>query len=53
MEKSQVRRIAVVDDKGCICGIVAQADVAQNAGAQATAEVVQEVSKGQSATGGF
>lgn len=45
MEESQVRRIAVVDDDGKICGIVAQADVARNADGQKTAQVVQEVSK--------
>jgi CBS domain-containing protein len=45
MEESQVRRIAVVDSGGKICGIVAQADVARNADEQKTAEVVQEVSK--------
>jgi len=45
MEESQVRRIAVVDNNGCICGIVAQADVALNADDEKTAEVVQEVSR--------
>jgi CBS domain-containing protein len=45
MEESQVRRVAVVDDGGKICGIVAQADVALNADEGQTAEVVQEVSK--------
>jgi CBS domain-containing protein len=45
MEESQVRRIAVVDDKGCICGIVAQADIALSADDHTTAEVVQEVSR--------
>lgn len=45
MEESQIRRIAVVDGKGMVCGIVAQADVANNAGARQTAEVVQEVSR--------
>jgi CBS domain-containing protein len=45
MEESQVRRIAVVDDNGKICGIVAQADIARNADERKTAEVVQEVSK--------
>lgn len=49
MEQSQVRRIAVVDQNGACCGIVAQADVATNAGARQTAEVVQEVSKGATA----
>jgi CBS domain-containing protein len=45
MEESQIRRIAVVDENGACCGIVAQADVATNAGQRVTAEVVQEVSK--------
>ena len=45
MEKSQVRRIAVVDGDGKICGIVEQADVARNADTQKTAEVVQQVSR--------
>lgn len=46
MEDSQIRRIAVVDEDGTICGIVAQADVALNASEHKTAEVVQEVSRG-------
>lgn len=45
MEESQVRRIAVVDGDGKICGIVAQADVARNADQQKTAEVVEQVSR--------
>jgi CBS domain-containing protein len=45
MEESQVRRIAVVDDDGKICGIVAQADVARKADDEKTAQVVQQVSK--------
>ena len=45
MEESQVRRIAVVDGDGKICGIVAQADVALKADNEKTAEVVQQVSK--------
>lgn len=48
MEESQIRRIAVVDESGACCGIVAQADVAINAGDSKTAEVVQEVSKAAS-----
>jgi CBS domain-containing protein len=48
MEESQIRRIAVVDENGACCGIVAQADVAKNAGQEVTAEVVQEVSKSAS-----
>jgi CBS domain-containing protein len=46
MEDSQIRRIAVVDEEGVICGIVAQADIAMNASDHKTAEVVQEVSRG-------
>lgn len=46
MEESQIRRVAVVDENGACCGIVAQADIAKNAGDRVTAEVVQEVSKG-------
>lgn len=49
MESNQIRRVAVVDEKGSCCGIVAQADVAINAGQQKTAEVVQEVSKATAA----
>ncbi|MEO6588248.1 MAG: CBS domain-containing protein [Pyrinomonadaceae bacterium] len=45
MESNQIRRIAVVDEKGGCCGIVAQADVAINADKSKTAEVVQEVSR--------
>ena len=48
MEKNQVRRVAVVDENGGCCGIVAQADVAINAQGDKTAEVVQEVSKSAS-----
>ncbi|MEP7212920.1 MAG: CBS domain-containing protein [Acidobacteriota bacterium] len=45
METQQIRRIAVVDDSGACCGIVAQADIASHADQRKTAEVVQEVSK--------
>jgi CBS domain-containing protein len=45
METSQIRRIAVVDANGAVCGIIAQADVAMNAPGRQTAEVVQEVSR--------
>lgn len=45
MEDKQIRRIAVVDDTGSCCGILAQADIATNAGEHKTAEVVQEVSR--------
>ncbi len=45
MEDNQIRRVVVVDNKGSCCGMVAQADIANNAGNNKTAEVVQEVSK--------
>ncbi|MGB7069712.1 MAG: CBS domain-containing protein [Pyrinomonadaceae bacterium] len=45
MEEKQIRRVAVIDEKGACCGIIAQADIANNASERKTAEVVQEVSK--------
>jgi len=45
MESKQIRRVAVVDPTGALCGMVAQADIAINASTDKTAEVVQEVSK--------
>lgn len=45
MEEKQIRRVAVVDGHGACCGIIAQADIAINAGDRKTAEVVQEVSR--------
>jgi hypothetical protein len=35
----------VVDDDGCCCGIVSQADIAMAAPARETAELVREVSR--------
>ena len=45
MEERQVRRIPVVDERGRIVGIVAQADVARMTSIERTAEVVKEVSQ--------
>lgn len=45
MEDYQVRRIPVVDENNCVCGIVAQADIARHAAKEETAEVVKEVSQ--------
>ncbi|MEO5565167.1 MAG: CBS domain-containing protein [Luteimonas sp.] len=45
MEKAQVRRLPVVDGQGCVCGVVAQADIALSDNASRTAEVVKQVSK--------
>jgi CBS domain-containing protein len=44
MEAHQLRRVLVTDRNHHLCGIVAQADVARNAGKEKTAEVVQGVS---------
>jgi CBS domain-containing protein len=44
MEKNQIRRVAVVDGEGNLCGIVAQADIARKAPAFETAELVKDVS---------
>lgn len=45
MEEHQLRRVPVVDEAGAVCGIVAQADVAQHAHPREVAEVVREVSR--------
>jgi CBS domain-containing protein len=44
MEDRQIRRVVVVDQSGKVCGIVAQADIAEYAGDE-VAEVVQEISE--------
>ncbi|HYD47661.1 MAG TPA: CBS domain-containing protein [Terriglobales bacterium] len=49
MEEHQLRRIVVVDDKGEICGIVAQADLAQVHSPKQVGEVVREVSQPRAA----
>jgi len=49
MEKNQVRRMIVVDDRGSCAGIVAQADIARTAFDYETAELVKDVSKAASA----
>lgn len=45
LEEAQVRRLPVIDDRGRCCGMVALADIAQNAPENMTAEVVQTVSR--------
>jgi CBS domain-containing protein len=45
MEQNQIRRVVVVDPKGCVTGIVAQADVALAGRDNKTAEVVKQVSQ--------
>jgi CBS domain-containing protein len=45
MQDQQIRRIPVVDTKGCLCGIVAQADLARNLPTHHVAGVVKQVSQ--------
>lgn len=45
MEEKHIRRIVVVDQKGGCCGIVAQADLAQNAPEEEAAKFLKEVSE--------
>lgn len=45
MEQLQLRRMLVVDENGLLCGIVALADIALNAGRKDTGELVKDVSK--------
>lgn len=45
MEEKQIRRVAVVDENGICCGMVAQADIAIHANNRETAEVVEEISR--------
>jgi CBS domain-containing protein len=44
MESNQIRRVLVVDEKGDLLGIVAQADIARKAPAFETAELVKDIS---------
>jgi CBS domain-containing protein len=50
MEKNQLRRMMIVDDKRASVGIVAQADIARTAPDYETAELVKDVSKSAFAT---
>ncbi len=45
MEMHQVRRVPVVDGRGCCAGIVSQADVAVSSAPKQAAELVREVSR--------
>jgi len=51
MEDRQVRRVPVVDAKGRLCGIVAQADIAKSVSRDATGELVQDISRGENPGG--
>src|SRR5690242_6327415 len=45
LEEQQLRRVLVVDKAGRLCGIIAQADIAEFARPEQTLEVVREVSQ--------
>jgi CBS domain-containing protein len=45
MERRQVRRVPVVDEKGICVGVLAQADVARGGEEREVAEMVRDVSK--------
>lgn len=45
LEENQIRRVPVVDEQGNCCGIVAQADIAQEATPRQVVGVVQAVSQ--------
>ena len=50
MEENRIRRVPVVDGDGCVCGIVAQADIALKTSDKTTASVLQTISKPQQNT---
>lgn len=45
MEKHRIRRVPVVDERGCCAGMIAQADIAWTGRAHEVAHLVQEVSR--------
>jgi len=45
MEKHQIRRVPVVDKRGCFAGIISQADIAWTGQEHDVAEFVREVSR--------
>lgn len=45
MEEHQIRRVPVVDQNNCCCGMVSQADIVRRAPTEQAAEVVKEVSR--------
>lgn len=45
MEKHQIRRVPVVDDKGRCAGMISQSDVAWTGGKHQVAELVREISR--------
>ena len=45
MEQSRVRRVIVVDDEGSVCGMIAQADIAESSSPEEAGEMVREISQ--------
>ena len=45
LEQHQIRRVPVVDERGNVCGMIAQADIATFASERDTAEVVRSISQ--------
>jgi CBS-domain-containing membrane protein len=45
MASNQVRRLPVVEEDGRVVGVLAQADVAEEAKAKKTGEMVEEISR--------
>jgi len=45
MERHQVRRVPVVDERGCCAGMISQSDVAWTGSRRDVAELVREVSR--------
>lgn len=45
MEKHQIRRVPVVDDRDSCVGIISQADVSWTSGTREVAKLVREVSR--------
>jgi CBS domain-containing protein len=45
MQTHQVRRLPIVDERGAVCGIVSQADLARWASAEQTGDLVRDVSE--------
>lgn len=45
MSEYQVRRVPVVDDEGCVVGIISQADIARNNNEEQVGEMVEEISQ--------
>lgn len=45
MEEHQIRRVPVVDERGCCAGVISQADVARRGEERQVSELVREVSR--------